>query len=79
MISTVDVRALEQLVWAAPLASLTVAIAWAMVVSGVTRAAEAHRDRNAALVALHASIGVAGAALFAAAVVFGLIIMTSKD
>ena len=78
MIAAVDTGALLELVWAAPLAALTVTIAWGLVVVGSTRAAESRRDGRHALTVAHACVAVAGALLFAAALVIGLYIMTSK-
>jgi hypothetical protein len=78
VIATVDSSALLELIWAAPLAALTVTIAWGLVIHGGARALEAHRDGRSGLAVAHAAIAVAGAALFTAAVVLGVIIMTSK-
>lgn len=78
MIAT-DSAALLELVWAAPLAAVAVTIAWGLVVWGSTRAADARRDGRTGLATLHLGVAVLGAALFAAAVVFGLVVMTSKD
>ena len=77
MIAT-DTAALLELVWAAPLAALTVTIAWALVIWGSTRAADARRDGRAGLATLHLGVAAIGAVLFTAAVVFGIVVMTSK-
>ncbi len=73
-----DTAALLQLVWAAPAAALTVTIAWALVIWGSTRAADARRDGRTGQASLHLAVAVIGGTLFAAAVVFGLIVMASK-
>jgi hypothetical protein len=78
MIAT-DSAALLELVWAAPLAAVAVTIAWGLVVWGSTRAADARRDGRPGLATLHLGVAVLGAALFTAAVVFGLVVMTSKN
>jgi hypothetical protein len=78
MIAAVDSDALLELVWAAPLAVLAVTVAWGMVVHGSTRGLEAQRDGRAVTAGAHFAVAVAGAALFTAAVVFGLIVVTSK-
>lgn len=78
MIAAVDTRALLELVWAAPLAALTVAAAWGLVVYGAARAAEARRDGRPASAALHLGLAAAGGALFATAIVLGLIVLSSK-
>jgi hypothetical protein len=77
MIAT-DTAALLELVWAAPLAALTVTIAWGLVIWGSTRAADARRDGRTGLATLHLGVAALGAALFTAAVVFGIVVMTSK-
>jgi hypothetical protein len=74
-----DTAALLELVWAAPLAAVAVTIAWGLVVWGSTRAADARRDGRTGMATLHLGVAVVGAALFTAAVVFGLIVMTAKD
>jgi hypothetical protein len=74
-----DTAALLELVWAAPLASVAVTIAWGLVVWGSTRAADARRDGRTGMATLHLGVAAVGAALFTAAVVFGLIVMTAKD
>ena len=78
MSAAVDSAALLELVWAAPLAALTVVIAWGLVVLGLARAAEARREGRTSSVALHIGIAAIGAALFATAIVLGLIVTTSK-
>jgi hypothetical protein len=78
MIAAINTDALLQLVWAAPLAVLTVTVSWGLVVNGVTHAAQARRDGRVAVAGAYAVLAVAGGALFTAAVVFGLLIMISK-
>lgn len=77
MIAT-DSAALLELMWAAPLAALAVTVAWGLVIWGSTRAADARRDGRTGLATLHLGVAALGAALFTAAVVFGLVVMTSK-
>jgi hypothetical protein len=78
MTTATDTAALLELVWAAPLAALTVTIAWGLVIWGSTRAADARRAGRTGQATLHLGVAAIGAALFAAAVVVGLVIMTSK-
>jgi hypothetical protein len=78
MIAGVDSAALLELVWAAPLAALTVVIAWGMVVYGTARAGEARRDGRARSAALHFGVAALGGALFTTAIVLGLIVMSAK-
>jgi hypothetical protein len=79
VIAAIDTKALLELMWAAPLAVFTVTVSYGLVVNGVTRAAEASRDGRTFAAGAYAALAIAGAALFAAAVVFGLIIMVSKN
>jgi hypothetical protein len=79
VIAAVNIDALLELVWAAPLAVIVVTVSWGLVVNGVTRALEARRDGRVAIAGAYAVVAIAGGALFAAAVVFGLLIMVSKD
>jgi hypothetical protein len=79
VIASIDTDALLELAWAAPLAVLTVTVAWGLVIRGTALALEARRDGRSAAAALHALVAVAGGTLFAAALVFGLLIMISKD
>jgi hypothetical protein len=74
-----DTAALLELVWAAPLAAVTVTVAWGLVVWGSTRAVDARRDGHTGLATLHAGVAALGAALFLAAVGFGLIVMTAHN
>jgi hypothetical protein len=79
VIAAIDTKALLELMWAAPLAVLAVTVSYGLVVNGAARAAEARRDGRTARAGAYAAVAFAGGALFLAAVVFGLIIMTSKD
>jgi hypothetical protein len=79
MIAAIDTEALLELMWAAPLAVLTVTVSYGLVVIGATRATEASREGRAVAAGAYGAVAIAGAALFLAAVVFGLIIMIRKD
>ena len=78
MTAAVD-SALLELVWAAPLAALTVVIAWGLVVLGTARAGEARREGRTASAALHVAMAAIGGTLFVAAIVVGLIVTTAKS
>ena len=78
MIGAVDSRALLELVWAAPLAAVTVTLAWGMVVYGTARAGEARRDGRTGIAVLHAAAAAIGGLLFVTAIVLGLIVTTAK-
>lgn len=78
MIAAIDTDALLELAWAAPLAVLTVTLAWGMVVHGAARAGDARRDGRRVAAGAHVLETGLGVALFLAALAFGLIIMTTK-
>ncbi len=77
-LAAIDVDALVELVWVAPVAGLTVVVAFAMVIRGSARAADARREGRALAVGGHALLALVGAVLVTAAVVFGLVIMASE-
>ncbi len=79
MRAAIDTDALLELVWAAPLAVLTVTVSWGLAITGATRAAEARRDGRGAVASAYAVMAAAGAALFLATVLAGLLIMIAKD
>ena len=79
MIGSVDSAALLELAWAAPVAALTVVIAWGVVVYGTSRAGEARRDGQNAVAFLLGAMAAVGATVFVAAIVVGLIIITAKS
>jgi hypothetical protein len=79
VIAAIDTAALLELMWAAPLAVLTVTVAYGLVINGAARSADARRDGRSIAAGAYAAMAIAGVAIFAAAVVFGLIVMISKD
>jgi hypothetical protein len=79
VIATLNTDALLELAWAAPLAVLTVTIAWGLVIRGTTGALDARRAGRTLPAGLHMLVAIAGFALFGAALAFGLVIMLSKD
>jgi hypothetical protein len=78
VIGAIDASVLLELVWAAPLAVLAVTISWGLVIRGTTLAGDARRDGRTLAAALNALVAIAGCALFMTAIVFGLIVMTTK-
>jgi hypothetical protein len=79
MTGAVDSAALLELAWAAPIAALTVVTAWGVVIYGTARAGEARRDGQNGVAIVHLAMAAAGLAVFVAAIVFGLIVITAKD
>ena len=79
MIATVDSAARLELAWAAPVAALNVVTAWGAVVYGTARAGEARRDGQNAVAVMHMAMAAVGLAVFVAAIVFGLVVITAKS
>jgi hypothetical protein len=77
-IAAIEWGKLAELLWAAPLAGLAVAVTYSLTILGSARAGEARRaGENAAFVA-YGILAVAGGAGFLATVVFALSVITSK-
>ena len=79
MIATiVDTSALWQTVVAAFLAGVGTTLVFSLAIFGMARFAEANRDGRAAHAAFFAGLGLLGLLATAAAIVFGVIVMTTK-
>jgi hypothetical protein len=78
VIAAIDTESLLQLIWVAPLAVATITIAYGLLVIGTVRAFEARRDGRGLAAGAFVAVAVLGAALFGAAIVFGLTVMISK-
>ena len=68
-----------QVIWAALAAGVAVTIAVSFAILGATRAADARRDGDTVDTIIYSTIFVLGLAACAAAVVLGIVVMTSKD
>ena len=68
-----------QVIWAALAAGVAVTIAVSFAILGATRAADARRDGDTLDTIIYSTIFVLGLAACAAAVVLGIVVMTSKD
>ena len=78
MIASVDWDALWQVVWSSVVAGIGVTVIFGVAIVGVTRAVDLRRDGHAATAALAGVVGIAALAVVAAAVVFGIVVMTDK-
>ena len=74
----VDGNALLELVWVGAGAGIGVPAAFAGALLGVTRATELTRDGRRLEALLYGALAVAALALVAAAVVYGIVVMTHK-
>jgi predicted RND superfamily exporter protein len=68
-----------QVVYSALGVALAVAIAFSVAVAGGTRFMEERRDGAAARAAMWALLAALGLAVCAAAIVLGIVVMTTKD
>jgi hypothetical protein len=72
----VDTDALLQVVWVSVLSGVGVTAAYGLAILGGTRALEFGRDGRIGEATLYAVVGVVGIAVFIAAIVFGIVILT---
>jgi hypothetical protein len=78
VLAAIELSQLVKVVWVSLLAGVGVTVAFSLVVRASARSAEARRAADGTAAALHALLAVAFFAVFAAAVVFGLVIMLRK-
>jgi hypothetical protein len=77
-LAAIDWDKLLELVWAAALAGIAVAIVFAMLIHGATRASDARREGHAAAAAAYTALATLAALGFAAGVAFGIWVIVSK-
>lgn len=78
MIASVDWDALLDVLWSATVAGIGVTAAFGFAIVGVTRAVEARRGGQVAPLAFFSAVGFLALAIVMAAVVFGVVVMTTK-
>ena len=78
-LAAVDTDALLELLWAAPLATLTVALTYSLCVVGAARAIDSRRAGRTVAASGYAVLTFLAALAFAATVVVGVLVITSKD
>ena len=78
-LASIDTDALIELVWAAPLATIVVALTYSLFMVGAARANDARRAGDAVAATAYGALAVVGFVAFAAAVVVGVLVITSKD
>jgi hypothetical protein len=76
--SIVDWEALGKVVMASFVAGVGVTLSFSIAIAGVTRFADLRRDGRVVGAAFYAVLGAAGFAVTIAALVAGLIVMTTK-
>lgn len=77
--AVVEWGALLRLVWTALLAGIGVTGAFAFAILGTTRASEARRAGSGGAAGVYGLLAFAAALAVAAAVVFGVVVMTAKS
>ena len=78
MIASIDVEALLELAWVAPLSAIAVATCYALVVLGSARAAD-HRRAGATGAAVgYAALAVVAGLAFAGMVIAAILVIVSK-
>jgi hypothetical protein len=76
--SVVDVDALLEVIWVSFVAGIGVTAAWAVAIFGVARWADYNRNGRSGEALVFALMAVVGLAIVAAALVFGVVVMTRK-
>jgi hypothetical protein len=78
MIAAIDVGKLVELVWAAALAGVAVAVCFSVVIIGATRAGECRRNRRSGSATAYAALSAVAGAAFLGIVIFGISVITTK-
>ena len=80
LFAAIDWDAIGELLWVAPLAGLTVAITYSLMIVGYARADEARRDGGSGGVAgvAYGVLALASTTAFVAVVVYGVVIIVRK-
>ena len=78
-LAAVDTDALVQLIWVAPLAAVSVALTFSLVIHGVARASDSRRAGRSGAATAYGALAIIAAIATAAAVIFGVVVITSKD
>lgn len=76
--TVVDTHALWQTAWSAALAGIGVCIVFSLAIVGAARSSEAHKANRMAAGLAYAALALAGVAGTLAAVVYGVVLLTTK-
>jgi hypothetical protein len=76
VIAIIDWDALWTVVWASVAAGIGVTTAYGFAILGATRAVDLGRSGRTAEAAIYALLGIFGAAVVLAAIVFGILVLT---
>ena len=78
-LAAVEWDALLELVWVAPTAVIVVALTYSLFIHGAARASDSRRAGRSGAATAYAALAVVAGLAFAATVVFGVLVITSKD
>jgi hypothetical protein len=78
MIAAIEVGRLFELVWAAALAGIAVAVCFSLVLVGASRAQDCRRHRRAGSATAYAALSVVAGILFLGIAVFAISVITAK-
>ncbi|HWI22884.1 MAG TPA: hypothetical protein VNT22_09755 [Baekduia sp.] len=78
MLAAIEWSHLLELVWAAALAGIAVAIIYALMILGISKADDARRRGAAVAAGLYGVLALAATVAFVGAIVYGVSIITTK-
>jgi hypothetical protein len=78
MIAAIDFGKLVELVWAAALAGIAVAVCFSVVVIGAARAGDCRRRHRSGSAGVYAGLAVLAGAACLGIVIFGISVITTK-
>lgn len=78
MIAAIDTGKLFELVWAAALAAVAVAICFSLVIIGAARAEDCRRNRRSGSATAYATLSVLAGLAFLGIAAFGITVITAK-
>jgi threonine/homoserine/homoserine lactone efflux protein len=78
MIAAIDTGQLFELVWAAVIAGIAVAICFSLVIIGAARAEDCRRNRRGGSATAYAAMSLLAGAVFLGIAVFAISVITAK-
>jgi threonine/homoserine/homoserine lactone efflux protein len=78
MIAAIDLGQLFELVWAAAIAGIVVAVCFSLVIIGVTRAEDCRRNRRGGSATAYAALSAVSGVVFIGIAVFAISVITAK-
>jgi hypothetical protein len=78
MLAAIDTGKLFELVWAAALAGVAVAVCFSLIIIGAARAEDCRRNRRGGSATAYATLSVVAAIAFFGIVAFGISVITTK-